>query len=95
MTFARLRSTVYAGSLSTCANRMTRGSSHGSKNAGAGTCRGTATRVPVRSSPRGDHPAYVRKGWLAVARISLPDSKVSRKTGRTPVGKTCVIGRRT
>ena len=62
---------------------------------GAGTCRGTASRSPVRRSPSARHPAYVRKGWFSVARTCFPEASVSRKTGRVPVEKTWVRCRRT
>ena len=62
---------------------------------GAGTWRGTASRLPTSNSPSGRQPSKVRNGWLAVARTVLPVARRSSKTSRRPVAKTCVITRGT
>ena len=60
--------------------RISPSSSTCSCRSGAGTCRGTATRSPVRRSPRGVQPDTVRKGWFSVARTVLPEAR----SGGTP-----------
>src|SRR5680860_1671679 len=53
--------------------------------------RGTARWSPSSNSARGFHPSKERKGWLALARISLPDRSLSLNVFFTPLETTLVI----
>ncbi len=72
--------------------RRSASSSSSLNDSGAGTCLGTAIRLPLRRSPSWDPAPVVRNGWFSVARTVLPEASVRRKTGLVPVEKTASGG---